>query len=48
VVKEEVFPKGKLNPAINTSQLTPGVYIIKVTGTNDKTGVQKLVKEQYL
>lgn len=45
VVKEEVFAKGKINPAINISQLAAGVYVIKVTGTDNKTGVQKLVKE---
>lgn len=45
IIKEEVFPKGKINPAINLSQVAAGIYVIKVTGTDDKTGVQKLVKE---
>lgn len=45
LVKEETFSKGKMNPVINITGITAGVYTVKVTDANGQTGIQKIVKE---
>ena len=45
VVKEETYATGKMNPSINISQAASGMYMIKITDIDDKTGIQKIVKQ---
>jgi hypothetical protein len=45
VVKEEVYTTAKVNPSINVSQLAAGVYMLKVTDADNRTGIQKIVKQ---
>jgi hypothetical protein len=45
VVKDEVYANAKTNPTVNLSQLASGVYMIKITDADNKTGIQKIVKQ---
>ncbi len=45
IVKEETFATGKKNPTVDMSETASGVYIIKITDIDDKTGIQKVIKE---
>lgn len=45
LIKEEVYTKGKVNPTINVSGIANGVYTIKITDVEGKTGINKLIKE---
>jgi hypothetical protein len=43
VIKEEVFGMARTNPSINISDLAAGVYMVRITDVDNKTGVQKIV-----
>ena len=45
VVSEEVFPNGKVNHTVDLSKIASGVYTVRITDMNNKTGVQKIVKQ---
>jgi hypothetical protein len=45
IVKEEVYTNGKVNPIINVSGMANGVYTIKITDVEGKSGINKLIKE---
>jgi hypothetical protein len=45
VVKEEVYKAGKKNPSVNIAQLPAGVYTVRLTDVDGKTGVSKVVKQ---
>ena len=45
VVKEFEYASGATNPEININTLAAGVYMIKVTDSNQESGVQQLIKQ---
>jgi hypothetical protein len=45
VAMEETYASGKVNPVLNIANLAAGMYVVKVTDTEGKTNVQKVVKE---
>ena len=45
VVKEEVYKNGKMNPVVSMPQIANGVYMVKVTDIDNKTGTQQVVKQ---
>lgn len=45
IMKEEIYPNGKMNPTVGISVLAAGVYSIKVTDITGKFGFEKIVKE---
>eukprot|EP01012_Entosiphon_sulcatum_P032461 TRINITY_DN41284_c0_g1_i1.p1 TRINITY_DN41284_c0_g1~~TRINITY_DN41284_c0_g1_i1.p1 ORF type:complete len:258 (-),score=52.50 TRINITY_DN41284_c0_g1_i1:283-1056(-) len=45
VVKELSMGNGKVNPVINTADLSAGIYTIRITDAEGKTGFTKFIKE---
>lgn len=45
VIKEEIYPAGKMNPTLNFSGVASGVYTIWIIDIEGKSGIQKIVKE---
>ncbi|HRO42592.1 MAG TPA: T9SS type A sorting domain-containing protein [Flavipsychrobacter sp.] len=45
VVKEENFGNGVANPTISLNNMAAGVYLIKITDSDMRTGIQKLIKQ---
>ncbi|WP_276133075.1 T9SS type A sorting domain-containing protein [Polluticoccus soli] len=44
VVKQLEFGS-KMDPAVDMTGVTPGVYLVKITGANGESGIQKIVKQ---
>lgn len=45
VAREIDFGNGKMNPGLDITSLPAGVYLVEVTDVDDKTGIQKIVKQ---
>jgi hypothetical protein len=45
VIREEVFATGVSSASVNVSQLAGGAYLVKITDADNKTGVQKIIKQ---
>ena len=45
VVKEQNFAAGSINPSLDIAGLANGTYMLRVTDADNKTGVQKIVKQ---
>ncbi len=45
VVKDEAYGKGKADVSISLAGMASGIYVVKVTDIDGKSGVQKFVKQ---
>ncbi len=45
VILDQEYPKGKMNPGIDASRYSDGIYMVKITDADGETGIQKVVKQ---
>lgn len=45
LILNQDYPKGKMNPSVDASRYSDGIYIVKITDTEGNTGIQKVVKQ---